>query len=289
MGPAVICVQKEDFDTLKCMIITQQNEIRTWITSEESKNTIKSIKAKYPIFDKIKFQKVKKQQIKNDLADFERTELQDYNCYKFGVIYVNDQQSENEIFSNRDGSKDWEEFLDYIGEKVKLKGFTMYSGGLDTKRDSYGTHSIYEKHKSFEIMFHVSTLLKFDDENCINIKKHIGNDIVLIIFKDGNFPFDTSIINSKFNHSYVIIEKIKNNERHTSYNMVVATKPGIKTSTPILPNPPIFRKNLAFKDFLLTKCINLERVALNSPALNKIKTVNRKAHLLNIAEKYYSV
>jgi hypothetical protein len=31
------------------------------------------------------------------------------------------------------GSKDFDEFLDMLGEKVQLKGWTKYNGGLDVE------------------------------------------------------------------------------------------------------------------------------------------------------------
>ena len=55
--------------------------------------------------------------------------------YKFGVLYVKDgQKDESEIYSNTEYSKDFEEFLEFIGTRVELKGFEGFSGGLDTKR-----------------------------------------------------------------------------------------------------------------------------------------------------------
>lgn len=61
-------------------------------------------------------------------------------------------------------------------------------------------------------MFHVSTLLPYQEKdlqkvNLPNIrvtpkverKRHIGNDIVVIIFNEGNNPIDPSVIASHYN------------------------------------------------------------------------------------------
>jgi hypothetical protein len=32
-----------------------------------------------------------------------------------------------------EGSADWNEFLDFLGEKISLLGWEHYAGGLDTK------------------------------------------------------------------------------------------------------------------------------------------------------------
>ena len=42
--------------------------------------------------------------------------------YKFGVLYCKAGQTvEEQMFSNKTGSADWEEFLDVIGERVNIQ------------------------------------------------------------------------------------------------------------------------------------------------------------------------
>lgn len=50
-------------------------------------------------------------------------------------------------------------------------------------------------------MFHVSTLIPFypKDEQQVERKRHLGNDIVLIVFKEGETPFNPLCIHSQFN------------------------------------------------------------------------------------------
>jgi RAP1 GTPase activating protein 1 len=64
-----------------------------------------------------------------------------------------------------------------------------------------GEHSIYTKWQGYEIMFHVSVLLPFKktDVQQLERKRHIGNDIVVIIFQESDMPFDISTITSKQN------------------------------------------------------------------------------------------
>lgn len=58
---------------------------------------------------------------------------------KVGVIYVKEgQYTEEEILDNNDNSPLFEEFLQILGEKVRLKGFDKYKGGLDTVHDLTG-------------------------------------------------------------------------------------------------------------------------------------------------------
>ncbi len=76
--------------------------------------------------------------------------------YKFGVLYAKEGQEENEMFANGtfllsnlillqrlqsdhfiyiivSTSKEFEQFLKILGERVTLKGWTRYAGGLDVK------------------------------------------------------------------------------------------------------------------------------------------------------------
>jgi len=43
------------------------------------------------------------------------------------------QQSEEEMYNNEDGGAGFNEFLELIGQKVRLKGFNKYKAGLCSK------------------------------------------------------------------------------------------------------------------------------------------------------------
>ena len=75
-----------------------------------------------------------------------------------------------------DGSPEFNDFLAGIGQRIKLKGFTGFKGGLDTVEDMTGSESVYCKYGGNEIMMHVSTLLPYDDddEQQVKRKRHIG-------------------------------------------------------------------------------------------------------------------
>lgn len=53
------------------------------------------------------------------------------------------------------------QFLEFLGERIELNGWTGYRAGLDVSQDLTGTHSYYTKWQSHEIMFHVATCLPF--------------------------------------------------------------------------------------------------------------------------------
>lgn len=68
--------------------------------------------------------------------------------------------------------------------------------------ESTGKESIYlEIFDDYHVMYHVATLIPFkeDDEQQIDRKRHLGNDIVIIVFKEGTQKFDPTVIKSQFN------------------------------------------------------------------------------------------
>lgn len=59
---------------------------------------------------------------------------------KVGVMYCRAGQStEEEMYNNETAGSAFEEFLELLGEKVRLKGFTKYRAQLDTKSNSLTT------------------------------------------------------------------------------------------------------------------------------------------------------
>jgi len=86
--------------------------------------------------------------------------------FKVGVIFVNKgQMKEEQFFTNTHHSKDFENFLSCIGDKVQLKNFKGYNGGLDTENNLTGEYSIYKEFEKYRMMFHVSTLLPMEEHD----------------------------------------------------------------------------------------------------------------------------
>lgn len=54
--------------------------------------------------------------------------------FQVGLMYCREgQQSEEEMYNNEDGGAGFNEFLELIGQKVRLKGFNKYKAGLCSK------------------------------------------------------------------------------------------------------------------------------------------------------------
>jgi hypothetical protein len=177
------------------------------------------------------------------------------HTYKFGVLYCQESQTKKEkMFSNENDSTDFDDFMSMLGESVVLKGFPSYRGGLDNQHDSTGTHSIYSKYRDYEIMFHVSTMLpySFDNPQQLERKRHLGNDIVVVVFKEGNTPYVPACISSDFNHVVAVVSAVRQDGK-LFYRLSVASKDGVPAFTPHLPDPALFEAGPKFRDIILCK------------------------------------
>ena len=55
-------------------------------------------------------------------------------CLQVGMLYCRDgQQTEEDMYNNEEGGPAFNEFLDLIGQRVRLKGFNRYKAGLCNK------------------------------------------------------------------------------------------------------------------------------------------------------------
>ncbi|KAF8932775.1 Rap/ran-GAP protein [Haplosporangium gracile] len=229
------------------------------------------------------------QHFEMELAKFDETMLR-FN-YKFGVLLVHPGQTkEEDWFSNQmSSSPRFQEFLESgaLGQKVALKGFERFSAGLDTRSEG-GEYSYYDTWgEGFEIMYHVSTLLPYNtvDRQQIQRKRHIGNDIVCIVFVDGDQPFVPNAIKSQFLHIFVIIRLITLPDGTKGYSVTIACDEQVPEFGPPLPDPPIFKTSAELRAFLLCKMINGENAAYKAPRLIKPHQRARSGMLENLVTK----
>uniref|UniRef100_A0A673TX25 RAP1 GTPase activating protein n=1 Tax=Suricata suricatta TaxID=37032 RepID=A0A673TX25_SURSU len=189
---------------------------------------------------------------------------EDVNVDRFyPVLYP--KTSEEELFSTNEESPAFVEFLDFLGQKVKLQDFKGFRGGLDVTHGQTGTESVYCNFRNKEIMFHVSTKLPYTegDAQQLQRKRHIGNDIVAVVFQDENTPFVPDMIASNFLHAYVVVQ---------------AEGGG--------PEGPLY-KGPEFQEFLLTKLINAEYACYKAEKFAKLEERTRAALLETLYEELH--
>uniref|UniRef100_A0A3Q3VPN0 Uncharacterized protein n=1 Tax=Mola mola TaxID=94237 RepID=A0A3Q3VPN0_MOLML len=209
---------------------------------------------------------------------------------KVGVMYcMAGQSSEEEMYNNESAGPALEEFLHLLGERVRLKGFTKYRAQLDAKTDSTGTHSLYTTYKDYEIMFHVSTMLPYTPNNKQQLlrKRHIGNDIVTIVFQEpGALSFTPKNIRSHFQHVFVIVRAHNPCSDNSSYSVAVTRSKDMPSFGPLIPEGVTFPKSSVFRDFLLAKVINAENAAHKSHKFRAMATRTRQEYLRDLAERH---
>ncbi|KAM4607113.1 signal-induced proliferation-associated 1-like protein 2 [Polymixia lowei] len=212
--------------------------------------------------------------------------------HKVGVLYCKAGQStEEEMYNNESAGPALDEFLDLLGQRVRLKGFTKYRAQLDNKTDSTGTHSLYTTYKDYELMFHVSTLLPYTPNNRQQLlrKRHIGNDIVTIVFQEpGALPFTPKNIRSHFQHVFVIVKVHNPCTDNVCYSVAVSRSKDVPPFGPPIPKSVTFPKSAVFRDFLLAKVINGENAAHKSEKFRAMATRTRQEYLKDLAENFVS-
>uniref|UniRef100_A0A3P8YT46 Signal induced proliferation associated 1 like 2 n=1 Tax=Esox lucius TaxID=8010 RepID=A0A3P8YT46_ESOLU len=212
--------------------------------------------------------------------------------HKVGVLYCKAGQStEEEMYNNESAGPALNEFLDLLGQRVRLKGFNKYRAQLDNKTDSTGTHSLYTTYKDYELMFHVSTMLPYTPNNRQQLlrKRHIGNDIVTIVFQEpGALPFTPKNIRSHFQHVFVIVKVHSPCTDSVCYSVAVSRSKDVPPFGPPIPKAVTFPKSAVFRDFLLAKVINGENAAHKSEKFRAMATRTRQEYLRDLAENFVS-
>ncbi|XP_064156521.1 rap1 GTPase-activating protein 1 isoform X14 [Anguilla rostrata] len=212
------------------------------------------------------------------------------NNFKFGVIYQKfGQTTEEELFGNSEESPAFVEFLEFLGQKIELHDFKGFRGGLDVTHGQTGMQSVYHNFRNKEIMFHVSTKLPYTegDSQQLQRKRHIGNDIVAIVFQDENTPFVPDMIASNFLHAYVVVQAENPCSDNVLYKVSVTARDDVPFFGPALPDPAFFRKGPEFHEFLLTKLINAEYACYKAEKFAKLEERTRSALLETLYEELH--
>ncbi|XP_060794263.1 rap1 GTPase-activating protein 1 isoform X11 [Neoarius graeffei] len=212
------------------------------------------------------------------------------NNFKFGVIYQKFGQTvEEELFGNNEESPAFVEFLEFLGQKIELHDFKGFRGGLDVTHGQTGTESVYYNFHNKEVMFHVSTKLPYTegDMQQLQRKRHIGNDIVAIVFQEENTPFVPDMIASNFLHAYVVVQVENPCSDNVLYKVSVTARDDVPFFGPTLPDPAIFKKGPEFHEFLYTKLINAEHACYKAEKFARLEERTRGALLETLYEELH--
>ncbi|KAI9498641.1 hypothetical protein BDB00DRAFT_798861 [Zychaea mexicana] len=240
----------------------------TTIQNSETRLFRAAVLSMYPYMDLRLFRELSAEAtilsgLEKDILRFDEMEIPKF--YKFGVLSVRDgQASEEEWFANSNLSEPLERFLNIIGTPVELEGYKGYTAGLDTKSGESGKFSFAASWRDYEVMFHVAPLMpcRENDKQQVHRKRYIGNDIVCIVFVEGDeCHFDPDAIRSQFLHVYVVVhpEVVDGKE---AWRIQVINKKNVSECSPLLPSPSLIFDQDELRGFLMLKMINAENAAL---------------------------
>jgi len=169
-----------------------------------------------------------------------------------------------------------------------LDNWQGFRGGLDVRSGTTGSHTIYRQFNNNEIVFHVSTMLPFNpkDKQQLERKRHIGNDIVVILFQEGDTVYKPTTISSRQVHVVFVVKAVKgiaNDPDTTYYRLSVVSREGVPEFGPAVPLNALFKRDEEFLTFFYAKLLNAERSCYDAPILSNKLVRTRTAILKDIA------
>lgn len=290
-GPIVAAVQEQTSNP-KALVRTKNGDHRLLVP--HSRPPREALLAAMPSLatPSVNLWKCADDSLRAELAAYEHGLLRNVGNYKFGVLYQRaGQTTEVDMYTNNtvtgSVSPEYTRFLSFLGDTITLKGWTKYRGGLNVKENLTGTHSVYRHWENYEIMFHVATLIPFYEKDVQQVerKRHLGNDVVIVVFQDpGAPPFDPTIISSHFNHVFMVVQQDADKTASTGtvhYWFQFVCKQGTLPFGPTIPGD----RSLPFSpntiDLMMAKLINAERAAMYAREF-KGKFTRTREELLNV-------
>lgn len=250
--------------------------------------TPKQLARLFPHWDECRFSYAREaEKLSSDLASFELKVKP--TRYKFGVLYAKEGQTEeNDIYGNLDPSRGFVDFLKVLGDLIELKDHRGYRGGLDCSgANTTGELSVFTKVQiadgifvrsgakvpqdaqelvDLEIMFHVAPFLPHssaaeDGNQQLHKKRHLGNDICVVVFREGISQLDPNVFKSQFNHVYIVVTPVKKDG--TLHFLVEVVTKGLKGFLPTMPPGGLLTVD-SLRDWLILKLINGEVASMNA-------------------------
>lgn len=120
-------------------------------------------------------------------------------------------------------------------------------------------------------------------------KRHIGNDIVTIVFQEpGALPFSAKTFRSHFQHVFIVVRVANPCTELTTYSLSVSRSSSVPPFGPPLRADTRFKADQQFVDLLLTKAINGENAVHQSDKFAELAVRTRFEYLKDLALNHVS-
>ncbi|XP_068608440.1 ral GTPase-activating protein subunit alpha-2 [Brachionichthys hirsutus] len=174
--------------------------------------------------------------------------------HKIAVFYIGEGQEDKcSILSSSTGSQAYEDFVSGLGWEVDLATHCGFMGGLQ-RNGSTGTTAPYYATSTVEAIFHVSTRMPSDSDDCLTKKlRHLGNDEVHIVWSEHTRDYRRGIIPTDFGDVLIIIYPMK---KHM-YFIQIMKKPQVPFFGPLFNGAII--TGMLLPSLVRATCINASR------------------------------
>lgn len=164
---------------------------------------------------------------------------------KIGLVYVKDgQENERSMLRNEeaDASRLYHEFVSGMTTIVPIARHCGYVGGLD-RSGSVGTTLPYWRNTQTELVVHEVTRMPtvHKDPQQILKKRHVGNDIIHVIWSEHCRDYKPQTIVSQFNDAHIMIFPLPNG----LFRIRVAQKREVAPFGPLIHNMAITKDLLS--------------------------------------------
>uniref|UniRef100_A0A3B5QF74 Ral GTPase activating protein catalytic subunit alpha 2 n=1 Tax=Xiphophorus maculatus TaxID=8083 RepID=A0A3B5QF74_XIPMA len=204
--------------------------------------------------------------------------------HKIAVFYIREGQEDKcSILSNYAGSQAYEDFVSGLGWEVDLATHCGFMGGLQ-RNGSTGLTAPYYATSTVEVIFHVSTRMPSDSDDCLTKKlRHLGNDEVHIVWSEHTRDYRCGIIPTDFGDVLIIIYPMKNH----MYFIQIIKKPQVPFFGPLF-NGAIVTGSL-LPSLVRATCINASRAVKSRLTLYQSFYEERALYLEAIVQNHREV
>lgn len=210
------------------------------------------------------------------------------NRFKFGVAYLDrfdtiEQQMLANTIEDSQTSSSFTNFLNNLGDKINLSGWTRFSGGLDVSEENLtGKFAIYNNFQDSEIIFHVSPWLPQSEsfeslQNNLERKRHFGNDTIVIIFSESLYAFEMQSLISRQIQIVIFVRFI--NRIHKYQIHAYSKIPNLAVNS-----NPFYVETLEDFENFIRFLVSLERQIYNLAPFDEKLLCMRSFHLRQITQ-----